>query len=363
MAERQDQADETDEAEPVGRVHLSQGIAEFGFRQKAERVGRFRELDGMTDLFFARLGHDEREVARGHARSFDFDDGRAILVGRDGAEIDFLFGLLVEQLHGDFGARGQLRNGLFFGDRRDLVLRQQGNGVVLRLDLAVGGFDFVGGDAVDRESDGAPGQDDDGHRGGGDHDFEGFVARFVDADHVLSEEVERGGAGDRHGPPGLPGVGDGGIQLDSGEIGVASQPEAHDVLARGDAADWPCEDVIEHQGGDGEFREESAHRFLDDAIDSAADEEGGAFDVDGADGIAEDHDGEDEPGRRRADGSFDDAADVVCRAGEIAEDDGGGLPVGDEGEHHAADDDDLGRALGLALDGGGLRIRHGSFLG
>src|SRR5262249_58598688 len=53
---------------------------------------------------------------------------------------------------------------------------------------------------------------------------------------------------------------------------------------------------------------------------------------------------EDEPRRRRADGLFDDAADVVGGAAEVAQDDRGGAPVGDEGEGDAADDDDLGRA-------------------
>src|SRR5262249_40081250 len=50
----------------------------------------------------------------------------------------------------------------------------------------------------------------------------------------------------------------------------------------------------------------------------------------------------------------DDPADIVSRAGQVAEDDGGGAPVVDEGEHDAADDDHLGRPEeALAETGGG----------
>ena len=53
----------------------------------------------------------------------------------------------------------------------------------------------------------------------------------------------------------------------------------------------PGQDVVEHQGRDGELGEEAAHRLLDDAVDAAADEQRAAFDVDRAHGVAEEHDG------------------------------------------------------------------------
>src|SRR5262249_29147076 len=73
-----------------------------------------------------------------------------------------------------------------------------------------------------------------------------------------------------------------------------------------------------------------------------------AFDVHRPHGIAEEHDGEDEPGRRLADRLLDDAADVIRRTGNVAEDDGRRSPVRNEGEHHAANDDHLGGAQGAA---------------
>src|SRR5262249_40620255 len=59
-------------------------------------------------------------------------------------------------------------------------------------------------------------------------------------------------------------------------------------------------------------------------------------------GVTEEHDGEDEPGSGRANGLFDDSFDVVNGAGEVAEDNRRRTPVGNKGEHHAADNDHLG---------------------
>ena len=120
-------------------------------------------------------------------------------------------------------------------------------------------------------------------------------------------------------------------------------------------ADRPGEDVVEHQGRDGELGEEAAHRLLDHAVDAAADEERAAFDVDHAHAAAEDHHGQDEPRRRRADGPLDDPADVIGRARQVAQDDRRRPPVGDEREHHAADDDHFDRASQRMCGTGGSR--------
>src|SRR5262249_45634034 len=121
------------------------------------------------------------------------------------------------------------------------------------------------------------------------------------------------------------------------------QDEPGDVLSGRHAADGAGEDVVEHQGRHGQFGQKAAHRFLDHAIDAAADEEGAALDVDRADGVAEEHDGQDEPGGGGSDGRLDDAADVVGGAGEVAQHHGGRAPVRDEREHHARHDQHLRR--------------------
>ena len=72
-------------------------------------------------------------------------------------------------------------------------------------------------------------------------------------------------------------------------------------------------------------------------------EERAALDVYGADRIAEEHDRENEPRRRRSDRLLGDTADVVGCAGQVTQYNRGGSPVGDERKHHATDDDDLRR--------------------
>src|SRR4029453_4895849 len=109
-------------------------------------------------------------------------------------------------------------------------------------------------------------------------------------------------------------------------------------------ADRAGQDVVEDQGGHGELGGSGAERLADDAVDAAADENRATLDVPHPDGEREQQHGEDEPRGGRADGLLDDAADVVGGAGEVAQDDGGGAPVRDEGEHHAADDHHLGGA-------------------
>ena len=58
--------------------------------------------------------------------------------------------------------------------------------------------------------------------------------------------------------------------------------QSGNVLPRGNAGDRPGQDVVEHQRRDADLGEGAAHRFLDDAIDAAADEHRAAFDVDRA---------------------------------------------------------------------------------
>ncbi len=131
--------------------------------------------------------------------------------------------------------------------------------------------------------------------------------------------------------------------------------QAREILARGNAADGAGEDVVEHQGGNGKFRERAAHGFLHDAIDAAANEHAAAFDVDLGDGVGKQHGGENEPRGGLADELLGFTAGVIGGGGEIVQDDRGRAPVGNEGEHGRGGHKDLG--------GGTAGNRKRSFLG
>src|ERR1039457_3989846 len=185
-----------------------------------------------------------------------------------------------------------------------------------------------GGDAPD---------DEDDHHGAGDlHDPQSLLAGFMHADNVLAPEVE-----------GNPGGEDGGeirrVNVQSGQVQVLAEviDEAAEVEARADGTDGAGEHVIEHRSGHGELGERPAHSLVDHAVDAAAHEHGAALDVDGAHGVGEQHDRQDEPGSGFADGGFGDAADVEGAGGKVAEHDSGGAPEGNEGQHDRGGDDDL----------------------
>ena len=211
---------------------------------------------------------------------------------------------------------------------------EEAEGVVAEVEVGGGGEGREGGAAMD-DGEGTPGEQEDDHDGRDFHDVEGFFAGLFDALDVLPPEVDGDGDGDDGGGEigaevrcevggGVVVVGDGG-----GDV----VEHADDVLAGGDTGDGTGEDVVEHEGGDAEFGEGSAEGLLDDAIDAAAGEHGAAFDVDGADGEGEGDDAEDEPGSGLADGLLGDTAGVEGGGAEIVEDDGGGSPEGDKGEH------------------------------
>ena len=135
----------------------------------------------------------------------------------------------------------------------------------------------------------APNDEDDHHDGGQLHDFQGFIAGLGDTFDVLPPKI----GGNEHRETGG-GVIDGkepaGMRVLQQLVGYPGK-----VLSRGHTADWPGEDVVEHQRGDRELGQGAAQRFLHHAVDAAAHEHAAAFHVDRADGIAEQHDREDEP--------------------------------------------------------------------
>jgi hypothetical protein len=196
--------------------------------------------------------------------------------------------------------------------------------------------------AADADGVNAPEEQDHDHDGGDLHDAESLVAGFFDALDVLPPVIDGDGGGE-----------DGGgvvyVELVGGVVGVDEglrEPvviqgdvhhlvhEADYVLAGGDAGDGPGEDVVEHERRNAELGEAAAEGFLDDAVDAAAGKHGTAFDVNGADGEAEEHDAEDEPGGGCADGLFGNAAGIKGGGAQIIQDDGGGTPEGNERQHH-----------------------------
>ena len=182
----------------------------------------------------------------------------------------------------------------------------------------------------------APDDHDDAHDRRRPHDLQGLVARLVDALDVHPPEVDRHHDRDRRREPVLVGhQGAVGPQLEQ----VVEQ--ADEVLAGRDAADRTGQDVVEQERRDRQPGQPAPHRLLDDAVDAAAHEHRAALDVDAAHAVAEEHDRQDEPGGRLADLRLDDPADVVGRAGQVAEDDGRRPPERDEREHHAGDDQHL----------------------
>ena len=183
--------------------------------------------------------------------------------------------------------------------------------------------------AVLENGDDAPGDQDHHHHGGDLHDAQSFLARFVDPDDVLAPEVKGDDDGE-HGREIRP------VHAHSGNV----QPpaglidEAGGIQAGAHGADGAGEHVVEHEGGHRELGEGAAHGFVHHLVHAAAHEHGTAFDVDGAHGVGEQHDGQDEPRRGLSHGRFGDAAHIVGGRSQIAQHDGGGAPEGDERQHY-----------------------------
>ena len=145
---------------------------------------------------------------------------------------------------------------------------------------------------IDRAPDGergsGPGEHDDGHNRRGDHDLERLAARLVNAEQILAQEVERDAAGDRDGAPVLDGVARRVVDMPAAERGASVSSTRPTMYCPAETPlIGPVEHVVEEQRRDRELGEETAHRFLDDAIDAAAHEQCAAFDVDAPHAVAE----------------------------------------------------------------------------
>ena len=161
--------------------------------------------------------------------------------------------------------------------------------------------------AVDRQRGDAPDKHDRGHHRGGDHDLERLAARFVNAEQILPQEVDRHGNRDRHRAPVLESFARVEIDLHAEDARERFECQADDVLPRRDTADRAREHVVEQQRRDGRLGREPAERFFHDPIDAAANEQRAAFDVDRPHAVAEQQDAQNKPGRRLTDLAFDDS--------------------------------------------------------
>src|SRR3984957_1571547 len=155
-----------------------------------------------------------------------------------------------------------------------------------------------------------PADQDHHHHGDQLHDVEGFFAGLGNALGVFPPEVDRDDdrecgrdAADRV------------LRKRPAEMEIDRQfaHQAGEILARGDAADRAGQDVVEHQRRNAEFRERTAQRLFDRAINAPADKHTAAFDVHRANGVREEHDRQDEPGSGLADEAFGFATRVVSR--------------------------------------------------
>ena len=188
--------------------------------------------------------------------------------------------------------------------------------------------------AVPHQRQAAPADQQDHHHRGDLHDPQRVLARLVHPLRVAPPEVH--GDQDRHERRRRV------HRQRMKAAGPAQQivGEPDDVLPRRHAADRPGQHVVEQQRRHRQLRQRPAHRLLDDAVHAAAHEHRGALDVHGTHGVREQHHAEDEPRRRLADRLLGDAADVERRRPEIAQDDRGGPPEGDEREEDGRRDDD-----------------------
>ena len=125
-----------------------------------------------------------------------------------------------------------------------------------------------------------------------------------------------------------------------------NQPD--DILACGHAADRPSQNVVKHQGGDAEFGQRAAHGLFDHAIDAAAHEHAAALHVEGADGVGEQHDAQNEPGRGLPDVGFRFATGVISRGGKIVQNDRGRTPEGNKTEERGGCDQNARNTVPLS---------------
>src|SRR5208283_1793428 len=158
------------------------------------------------------------------------------------------------------------------------------------------------------------------------HDAHGLLAGFVNSLDVVPPEIESAQNREARGAEVRRNV-----QTDVNVVaGLVEQ--SNDILPGRHAADRAGQNVVEHQGGNAEFGQRTAHRFFDHPVHAAAHEHAAAFDVNRAYRIGKQHDPQDEPGRRLADVAFRLAARIISGGSQVIQDDGCGTPEGNEAQ-------------------------------
>ncbi len=199
-----------------------------------------------------------------------------------------------------------------------------------------------------KEGDGAPQDQNDHHDGGDHHDLDRFGRGLVHALSVLPPEINGDQDAEDRGKGVVVEIMKRVVEIDCGVLN-----EAGEVLSGDHGAERAGQDVIEEKRGDRELGEGSAHGPPHHAVNSAADEHAGGFDVERANAVREQHDREDEPGCALADDLLGVAANVVRGGAQVGEHDGRGTPERDEAQQHGGRYEDADGRTFWSVENGG----------
>jgi len=132
------------------------------------------------------------------------------------------------------------------------------------------------------------------------------------------------------------------------------------IKAGGNSADGPRQDVVKHQGGHGNLRQRTAHRLLDDAVDSATHKHAAALDINRAHRIRQDHNRQNEPWACFPDEMLSDGSRIERGRAHVVQHHGRRAPERHEGQHSCCGNQNSGKSRFLSRAGrlGGLMIRH-----
>ena len=165
------------------------------------------------------------------------------------------------------------------------------------------------------------------HDGSHVHDAQGFLAGLRDAFDVLPPEVD-GDEASKEGGRQVHGQAHRNVRILQELV-----QKPHQIEARGDAADRSGEDVVKHEGRNGELGQCRAHCFLDHTVHAAAHKHAAALDVKRAYGVSEAHDGQNEPRSRFAHEVFRNGAGIKRRRAHVVENYRCGPPKRDKRKH------------------------------
>src|SRR5262245_47379385 len=98
------------------------------------------------------------------------------------------------------------------------------------------------------------------------------------------------------------------------------------MLANRDARDGAGQNIVEHQGGDGQLGAGATHGFLHHPIHTAPREHRVRLHIHRTHGIRKEHHPEDEPWGRLPNGLLRNTTDIECRRAQIVQDNSGGAP-------------------------------------